>query len=1007
MRNFIQSLSLKGYYTRPFATLIQKAVAAFSRLNASVLMPGAKTPVGLLNLLPTSDASAPAWTFFNVSGTATRVGNVLTFGNSGIDRLIKTGGGLNISKDKSYTCAVKLSGTGTVRVFFVDGQGSTYLATTVTLTTTPTYYVGNRISTATGTSGGLGIYGDGNPSSFVIHETGIFYGNITVNDIENNGGIPLTQSSAESFNYTSDIKELPYMSYSDSTFVDELENISQIDQSIGGALDSNQSINRNAQVLNNPNFNLGSTGWTVTNTDSTHIVTFSNGTMRFQSDTTSPVLTLTQTGKLSTFCMYRVTGYVSAITGTHPNGLLKSDALGGVAFARQLGEFEVFAVATTTAFTLTRNTTNVDVTLDWIKCEQVSAKSVGPNLISNGGFDNDVDWTKGTGWTISGGIASKVAGSESNLSQVISGLDQNKLYEIGIKYSVQAGVLYIRFGSLTNNYGTFLVDGEQTLLLKPNGTNVIYIYGNASFVGWVDNITVKEITDINGVDYSTNSDSEDRAISVPLDTLTGFSGKEKSSDVYRSYNNSTKLTSISGSRLHYWNIRTVPANVAVSVSGWIFVPSSISQAIRAVDTADGSFIHQIAAANDTNRWVYFRFVRPAKSTQWTLALGQNSVGDWGTNSIYFDDLSVIDINGEIVTQLTTANKPFLRRGIVNRILNSEGIVSTYVSNGVTTASISILGKENSIQFPETAITATAYKSTTLVNGRVYTIAFYAQMDDNSIPIVPNSSTSGDFCIQVNNNFSGADSIVHIGNNVYLIVKTFTSTGYTTSGVVRYASQSLKGFKISGIGLFDFAYTANQIINYGGVPKTINSAASSDLGKQYYEFDGVSDLLTHGRQTLHQNADNWVCVSFKLNSFPQSQVALFSNSNTGTVNPLVAYLYVTNTGQLTCLWRDDAGTAAGRASSLGSVVLGEKYVATACRIGDFSYLWLNGVLVSSASNVLGVTTINTSTIGALVRTSTTFFLHGDIYHLSFGQSTLTESERPKIEALAAQQAGIIL
>jgi hypothetical protein len=44
----------------------------------------------------------------------------------------------------------------------------------------------------------------------------------------------------------------------------------------------------------------------------------------------------------------------------------------------------------------------------------------GAELVTNGTFDTDSDWTKGTGWTISGGAASKVTGVSSGLNQAIS-----------------------------------------------------------------------------------------------------------------------------------------------------------------------------------------------------------------------------------------------------------------------------------------------------------------------------------------------------------------------------------------------------------------------------------------------------------------------------------------------------------------------------------------------------------------------------------------------------------
>lgn len=50
-----------------------------------------------------------------------------------------------------------------------------------------------------------------------------------------------------------------------------------------------------------------------------------------------------------------------------------------------------------------------------------SGQSLGENVIGNGDFASDTLWTKGAGWTISGGKANKAAGGGS-LSQIFGTL---------------------------------------------------------------------------------------------------------------------------------------------------------------------------------------------------------------------------------------------------------------------------------------------------------------------------------------------------------------------------------------------------------------------------------------------------------------------------------------------------------------------------------------------------------------------------------------------------------
>jgi len=55
---------------------------------------------------------------------------------------------------------------------------------------------------------------------------------------------------------------------------------------------------------------------------------------------------------------------------------------------------------------------------------ELTGSSEGAELVTNGGFDTDSDWSKGTGWTISGGQASVTAATEiAALSQSVVGYD--------------------------------------------------------------------------------------------------------------------------------------------------------------------------------------------------------------------------------------------------------------------------------------------------------------------------------------------------------------------------------------------------------------------------------------------------------------------------------------------------------------------------------------------------------------------------------------------------------
>lgn len=128
------------------------------------------------------------------------------------------------------------------------------------------------------------------------------------------------------------------------------------------------------QLLANGDFAGGATGWVTTGADGTHIATFAAGTLRYQSDTLSPQLNVTQAGVLILNRVYEVTVVTSAWT----SGSLKTDSLtaingGTTVFSTAAGTVTFRGIAASTDFAITRNTTNVDATIDSISIREVRA----------------------------------------------------------------------------------------------------------------------------------------------------------------------------------------------------------------------------------------------------------------------------------------------------------------------------------------------------------------------------------------------------------------------------------------------------------------------------------------------------------------------------------------------------------------------------------------------------------------------------------------------------------
>lgn len=123
--------------------------------------------------------------------------------------------------------------------------------------------------------------------------------------------------------------------------------------------------------------------------------------------------------------------------------------------------------------------------------------ALGAELVTNGGFSVDANWDKGTGWTISGGVATKAAGTASNLGQTVSpSLTAGKSYRVTFGITVTAGSVDFLF---TGGSTTFAATGITTtrtvnVLASALGANNYFVFvATAAFAGTIDNISIKEL----------------------------------------------------------------------------------------------------------------------------------------------------------------------------------------------------------------------------------------------------------------------------------------------------------------------------------------------------------------------------------------------------------------------------------------------------------------------------------------------------------------------------------
>ena len=117
------------------------------------------------------------------------------------------------------------------------------------------------------------------------------------------------------------------------------------------------------------------------------------------------------------------------------------------------------------------------------------SESYGSDVVTNGTFASDANWTKGAGWTISGGVA--VGSNTSNaLTQTLS-VTVGKFYLVTYTVvTITGGSIRPNFGGITNLTSRNAVGTYTEIILCPHAE--IRFVGTG-FSGTIDNVIVREV----------------------------------------------------------------------------------------------------------------------------------------------------------------------------------------------------------------------------------------------------------------------------------------------------------------------------------------------------------------------------------------------------------------------------------------------------------------------------------------------------------------------------------
>jgi len=237
-------------------------------------------------------------------------------------------------------------------------------------------------------------------------------------------------------------------------------------------------------------------------------------------------------------------------------------------------------------------------------------------LVTNGGFDTDSGWTKGTGTTISGGNANFVNATGVSLYQNI-GTQEGSVKVVFNVTNYTSGTLNIYSGGnqsvgvinvSANALGTYTAD-----VIRTGGNNNIIFGSTSGFTGSIDNVSVKEVRNADFTfdrnSTATRVNKEGLIETVAIDTprldyplIDGVVQSEPALLLEPARTNS--ITYSEDFSQTYWTktISTITSNVAISPNGSLnadkLIPSAsndIHKIGRNVGSVTGDYTFSIFA----------------------------------------------------------------------------------------------------------------------------------------------------------------------------------------------------------------------------------------------------------------------------------------------------------------------------------------------------------------------------------------------------------------------------
>ena len=116
-----------------------------------------------------------------------------------------------------------------------------------------------------------------------------------------------------------------------------------------------------------------------------------------------------------------------------------------------------------------------------------------PNLVVNGTFDTDSNWSFGTSWSMGDGVAISDGSGSYLTDSVSSGFINGKKYRVSLEIvEYNSGSVSLPFDGAGGNTNYQNSIGVKTAYITAENNTPIYIYSN-NFDGTIDNVSVQVV----------------------------------------------------------------------------------------------------------------------------------------------------------------------------------------------------------------------------------------------------------------------------------------------------------------------------------------------------------------------------------------------------------------------------------------------------------------------------------------------------------------------------------